>query len=107
MAKRATAENAISLLRGLVKKTDVKHVENTERLIHMTEVMEAHIRADAEAFQVLGGQLLEVNKDVKSLLQTRSFLRGTWFAVVTVATFIGVVIPILTAWWPAIRAWVK
>lgn len=101
-------------LETVVKKSDFQHNENSERLIGiahemgaMARAMSEHIAADASAFAAQNLAILEVNKDVKSLLASRSFLRGTWFAIVTVGTLIGVVIPILTAWWPAIRAWLK
>lgn len=72
----------------------------TERLILMTAAMQAHIEADAHAFQTLGEQIVAVNQDVKSLLASRSFLRGTWFAVVTVGTLIGVIAGLVVAWHP-------
>jgi hypothetical protein len=85
-------------LKDIVKKIDRQTEKYTERLIHMTAAMEAHIRADAIAFQELGSQILEVNKDVKSLLNSRSFLRGTWFAVGVFGTFVAAVTALAVAW---------
>ena len=73
----------------------------TERLIHMTTVMEAHIKADADAFQALALQAIEVNKDLKSLLASRSFLHGTWFAITVSATFLAAVSGLIIAWFRA------
>lgn len=73
--------------------------ELLSRLIHMTAAMEAHIAADAVAFRALAEQAVQTNLDLKSLLQSRSFLRGTWFAVVTVGTLIGVVAGLVVAWY--------
>lgn len=84
---------------ALMKKIDQSKDDLTERLIHMTASMQSHIEADAIAFQALNADVKEVNKDVKSLLASRSFLRGTWFAVVTVGTLIGVVAGLVAAWW--------
>jgi hypothetical protein len=89
---------AASLIKDLVKSTDRKHKENTERLIHMTQAMEAHIEADARAFLELSNQILEVNKDVKSLLSSRSFLRGAWFAIGVLGTLVAAVAGALIAW---------
>jgi hypothetical protein len=82
-----------------MKKLDNQSVTLTERLIEMTAVMQAHIAADAKAFAEQSEAILEVNKDVKSLLASRSFLRGTWFAIVTVGTLIGVLAGLVIAWY--------
>lgn len=82
-----------------MKKLDTSKREYVERLIHITNAMETHIEADAVAFRTLGAQILEANKDLKSLLATRSFLRGTWFAVLMVGTFLGVVAGLVIAWY--------
>ena len=101
-------------LESIVKKSDAQHRENSERLISIAhemasiaEKMGAHIHADAAAFAAQNAAILEVNKDVKSLLASRSFLRGTWFAIVTVGTLVGVIVPIVLSWWPMFRAWLK
>lgn len=95
-----------SALRTIVTKSDAQHRENSERLIGIAHEMSSnakamndHIQADAVAFAKMGEAILEVNRDVKSLLASRSFLRGTWFAVVTVATLIGVVAGAVIAWY--------
>ncbi len=94
-------------LKDIVKKNETSTRDHTERLIHMTQAMEAHIEADRVAFETLGGQIIEVNKDVKSLLASRSFLRGTWFAVGVFGTFIAAVSGLLIAAWPHIVTWVR
>ena len=96
--KKAKDDTA-QALRSLVKKTDVNRQEYLERLIHITVAMEDHIRADAIAFEALGKQLIEVNNDVKSLLASRSFLRGTWFAIVIACTFVAAVAGLIVAWY--------
>lgn len=97
-----------------MKKSDAQHQENSDRLIgiahemgEMARAMSQHIAADASAFAAQNLAILEVNKDVKSLLASRSFLRGTWFAIVTVGTLVGVVVPILLTWWPMFRVWLR
>jgi hypothetical protein len=65
----------------------------------MSENMEAHIKADAIAFSALGEQIIEVNKDVKDLLASRSFLRGAWFALAVCATFIVAVVGAFLTWY--------
>src|SRR6185295_3885662 len=82
-------------LRTIVKKSDAQHKENSDRLISIAEqmasiatAMTAHIQADAASFHLLGDQLIALNNDVKSLLASRSFLRGTWFAVTIAATLL-------------------
>lgn len=87
------------ILKDIVAKLRANKEEHTERLIHMTKAMEAHIEADAVAFQALGGQIIEVNKDVKDLLASRSFLRGTWFALVIGSTFVAAVAGLIIAWY--------
>lgn len=73
--------------------------EYDERLAAMVTSMDAHIRADAVAFSAQNAAILEINQDVKSLLSSRSFLRGTWFAVLTISTLIGVVAGLVVAWY--------
>lgn len=70
-----------------------------ERLIHMTGAMEAHIAADAIAFKALAEQAVQANLDLKSLLESRSFLRGTWFAVGVFGTFLAAVVGAILAWY--------
>lgn len=82
-----------------MKKTEANRREYVERLVHMTTAMEAHIEADAVAFKALGEQIIEVNKDVKDLLASRSFLRGTWFAIVIACTFVATVVGLIVAWY--------
>lgn len=55
--------------------------EYDERLAAMMANMEAHIIADAKAFAFLGDQLIELNRDVKSILASRSFASGVWKAI--------------------------
>lgn len=104
--RRATPSKPTKALTRIVKKSDAQHQENTERLVNiahemgaMAKAMSDHISADAAAFAAQNLAILEVNKDVKSLLHSRSFLRGTWFAVVTVGTLIGVVAGLVVAWY--------
>jgi hypothetical protein len=89
-------------LKDIVNRIDQQTENYTERLIHMTLAMEAHIEADAAAFRTLGAQIIEVNQDVKSLLATRSFLRGTWFAVGVFGTLVVTVGGLIAKYWPYI-----
>lgn len=73
--------------------------EYDRRLASMIEVLQTHITEDANNFKELTTQVLEVNKDVKSLLNSRSFLRGAWFAVATVGTLVGVIVGLVMAWY--------
>ena len=86
-------------LRRIVKKLDKNRDDLTERLIGLTTTMQAHVEADAVAFRVLGESIVEINKDVKSLLASRSFLRGTWFAIVIACTFVAAVAGLVVAWY--------
>lgn len=73
--------------------------EYDDRLASMIDVLQTHIKEDANNFKEMTVQILEVNKDVKSLLNSRSFLRGAWFAVATVGTLVGVIAGIIIAWY--------
>jgi hypothetical protein len=93
-------------LRTIVNKNDRQHKENSERLIDISNqvavaarVMQDHMAADSIQFAATNASILEVNKDVKSLLSSRSFLRGTWFAIVTVSTLVGVIAGLVVAWY--------
>lgn len=99
MMERRPVRSKNTLKRTLVKKMDSTRDAITEQLIHITNAMNAHIEADAKAFAEQSAAILEVNRDVKSLLASRSFLRGTWFAIVTVGTLIGVVAGLVVAWY--------
>jgi hypothetical protein len=93
-------------LRTIVNKNDAQHRENSARLIDISNqvaiaarVMQDHMAADAIQFAATNASILEVNRDVKSLLSSRSFLRGTWFAIVTVSTLVGVIAGLVVAWY--------
>jgi len=75
-----------------------KQLTNVERLIHMTSIMQAHIEADAVAFRIIGEQIIAVNQDIKSLLASRAFLRGTWFAVGVFGALVSAVVGALIMW---------
>jgi len=85
-------------LRNVVKNIDHKHQENTDRLIRISEAMQAHIEADSASFKLLGEQIVEVNKDVKDLLSSRSFLRGAWFAIGVFGTLIAAITGAILTW---------
>ena len=104
--RRPITRTLHTVLGTLVKRNDRQHRENSDRLVTIAEqiasiasAMSAHIAADAAAFAAQNTAILEINKDVKSLLASRSFLRGTWFAVVTVGTLIGVIAGLVVAWY--------
>jgi len=96
---RQVSTTTASALGKIVKKLDKQNLEITERLVEMTANMQAHIEADAVAFQALGVQIIEVNKDVKDLLASRSFLRGAWFALAVCATFVVAAVGAFLTWY--------
>ena len=60
--------------------------EYDERLASLMTSMEAHIKADALAFDTLAKQLIEVNQDVKSIIAARNFAAGVWKALTIAGT---------------------
>ena len=62
-----------------------------------TEVR-AHIVADNERFNKIDGALSSIADDVRSLLQTRSFTKGAWKAIVTIAGATSVIVGLIIAW---------
>lgn len=71
--------------------------EYDDRLSDMMTAMHEHIKADSVAFAELGKAILEVNTDVKSLLNSRSFLRGAWFALgISASVVVGAATLIIT-----------
>ena len=60
--------------------------EYDERLASMVTAMDAHIKADAVAFEGLIKQLTEVNNDVKSIVASRNFAARVWKTISIAAT---------------------
>lgn len=72
--------------------------EYDDRIAQMLDWMKSHAEEDSENFKTLAAQILEVNNDVKSLLSSRSFLRGAWFAVGVFGTLVAAVVSSVIAW---------
>lgn len=71
----------------------------------LADELAAHDRLDTERFDKLTTLITsmvsaqsELHKDVKSLLATRSFTRGVWWAVVTVSTAVSGLVGVLAAY---------
>lgn len=67
-----------------MKRLDAQKGEYDERIAIMMASMEAHIIADAKAFDLIAKQLIETNKDVKDLLLKQKFTSGMWKAVAVI-----------------------
>jgi hypothetical protein len=67
------------------------------------EALAAHDRLDTERFNALALTLEEIRADVKSLLASRSYVRGAWKAVVTTAAVVSTVVSLLFAWLRVVR----
>jgi hypothetical protein len=74
------------------------HRENLQKFDVLAEEVRAHIRADNERFNTIDKSLGSIADDVRSLLQTRSFTKGAWKAIVTIAGATSVVIGLIIAW---------
>lgn len=72
--------------------------EYDDRIAQMLDWMKSHAEEDTKNFETLASQILEVNNDVKSLLSSRSFLRGAWFAVGVFGTLVAAVVSAVIAW---------
>ena len=76
--------------------------EYDERLAAMMASMDAHIKADAQAFEALAKQIIEVNMDVKSIIASRNFAAGVWKALSLLGAGL-VAFATLYLMWKAIR----
>jgi hypothetical protein len=74
------------------------HRENLQKFDVLAEEVREHIRADNERFNTIDKSLGSIADDVRSLLQTRSFTKGAWKAIVTIAGATSVVIGLIIAW---------
>ncbi|HEV8714132.1 MAG TPA: hypothetical protein VGX03_15060 [Candidatus Binatia bacterium] len=74
------------------------HRENINRFDELSAEIRTHITDDNRRFDTLDETLKEIGKDVKSLLATRSFSKGIWWAVSTIAGGIAVVASIVVGW---------
>ena len=81
------ASNVAAQTEGRIRRPAVRHDDG----------MHEHIKADSVAFAELGKAILEINQDVKSLLNSRSFLRGAWFALgISASVVVGAATLIIT-----------
>lgn len=55
----------------------------------LNATLQAHTAEDARRFEEMSGKLDSIGTDVKSLLESRSFSRGAWKAIVTAASAAG------------------
>ena len=60
--------------------------------------LEAHDRLDTERFAALSTTLEAIHVDVKSLLESRTYGRGAWRAIVAISTVISVAVGAIFAW---------
>lgn len=74
------------------------HRENLEKFDVLASEVRAHIVADNERFNKIDHTLGGIASDVRSLLQTRSFTKGAWKAIVTIAGATSVIIGLIIAW---------
>jgi hypothetical protein len=81
----------LRILTNNVGEYDARMRELIVNQTRATTSMEEHIRADAKAFGVIADQVIEINKDLKTVLNLRSFGLGIWKAVGVIATAAGVV----------------
>lgn len=51
--------------------------------------LQAHTEEDARRFVEMNGKLDDIATDVKSLLASRSYMRGAWKAIITAASAAG------------------
>ena len=75
-----------------------RHRENVEKFNALAAEIRAHSVVDIERFNKVDGALDEIASDVRSLLQTRSFTRGAWKAIVTIASTTSVIVGLIIAW---------
>lgn len=74
------------------------HRENIERFDVLASEVRTHITDDVARFNTLDNALHEISHDVKSLLATRSFNKGVWWAVTIIAGSIATVTSMAIAW---------
>ena len=58
---------------------------------------QAHAIRDTEQFAAVTKTLEEVGKDVKSLLETRAFNRGAWWAMAGIPAMVSAIVGIIFA----------
>jgi hypothetical protein len=74
------------------------HRENLQKFDVLAAEVRAHIKADNERFDTIDDSLTSIADDVKSLLQTRSFTKGAWKAIVSIAVAVSTVVGLVIAW---------
>ena len=74
------------------------HRENLAKFDILASEVRAHIKTDNERFDAVDEMLSEIGTDVKSLIGTRSFTKGVWWAFTIIAGAISVVASIAVAW---------
>ena len=85
----------LRVLTNNVGEYDARMRELVVNQTKATASMEDHIRADALAFGVVTSQIIEINKDLKTIIGLRNFGLGVWKAVGVIATGI---VAIATLW---------
>lgn len=74
-----------------------------EQIAALAAQFEAHATEDTRRFVEVNGKLDDIGTDVKSLLQSRSFSRGFWKAVLLVGggagTIAGLIVTAVKALW--------
>ena len=64
----------------------------------LAEELKAHDRLDTERFDAVNTKLDGIHADVKSLLASRSYVRGAWAAIATISGAVSFVVGIVIAW---------
>jgi hypothetical protein len=86
----------------VTKAAEVHYGRVEERAVQLAEALKAHDRLDTERFDAVTKALEKIDKNVESLIASRSFTRGVWRAAVVagsvVSGTVAVVFEILK-WW--------
>ena len=64
----------------------------------VSEELATHTRHDDERFEALTVLVTSVANDVKSLLESRSFVRGAWKAIIGISVAVSTIIGMAIAW---------
>jgi putative N-acetylmannosamine-6-phosphate epimerase len=69
--------------------------------------LHVHTGHDDERFEALTKLVESISLDVKSLLASRSFLRGAWKTIVAVGVVTSTLVTAIHSWWGTLIAFLK
>lgn len=69
----------------------MKRATVNEVLVELRE----HVKQDHERFETQGKKLEEIHTDVRSLLESRSFLRGAWRTITVIAGIVATIVTLV------------